>query len=202
MTARPWPTREEWAAGYNRVYADDVDKVVDAVPTTVSTYATPDQVAAAVAELRAAWKAMHTRVVSAIHLASQVFPPYGTTWTEETFAQYEALSRDAVEIIEDADRIRTIRHYVGAIASELEAGQVPAAHTAKLVAPEAGPAFEAVLVGYRAATAQVALDYITRIETRVPDDEAWRKELDRRARIEDARAERTVYRSFVNPPIS
>ena len=202
MTARPWPTREKWAADYNTVYADNLDRVLDAVPTTVSTYATPEQVADAVDELRAGWKAMHTRVTSAIHLARQVFPSYGTTWTESTIAQFEALAPEAVEIVEDADRIRTARHYVGVVAAELEAGQVPADHTAAVVAPEAGPAFAAVIAGYRAATKQATDEYVTRIETRAPDDAAWQKELDRRARIEQARSERTVYKPFTNPPNS
>jgi hypothetical protein len=54
-----WPSREEWAKNVRTLYADQVNDVseVQVVSRRLSDYGTPQEIAKAIAELEARWRA-------------------------------------------------------------------------------------------------------------------------------------------------
>lgn len=189
---RAWPTREAWATSRRTVYADDVDKVRAGVSDLALDFATPAEIDASVAELRAHWTSLGHGVREANTLARIVFPKFDqgryaatSAGLVDWLAAWDALPEADRAAVEVASRLRDERRELRDLIDRLESGfLLPLGRLAGLIPNDRCSTFDDVHARWRQARAVAVEAFIRRIEVAPVDDEAWAKELRRRQRIE------------------
>jgi hypothetical protein len=197
-TSRPWPSRKEWAVTRRTSFADDVQQVTDMTSADPATYASTEQIAQAVDELRAHWRQLGTELRAANTLAKEIFPMHGK-WPSTAegraamFQMLEDLSPEQTAIIDRATMIRDhrarVREAVRGLSGENRQLRLWVCSRVLLNLPAGScPEWRAIVSRWLHAREQAAAGYRAGVECRPVDDAAWRKELARRAGINAARS--------------
>lgn len=194
MSYYPWPDREAWAKARRTVYIDDLETTVDGSSgAALSDYASDDEIAQAGEEIASLWRALGQTVRTANAAARTAFPQFKHRVTRPETLNYlaalDALDQRAHDLIQAAFAAYDRRKNVREILRKLDAGYVPRlfemSHAGDL---DAAPTFLAIYGRYGAACEKKRGELYARTAEAPIDDEAWEKELARRAEIEAARA--------------
>lgn len=184
----PWDDRAAWTANRHQVNSITVAEVRDSVSTAAATYATADQIAAAGAELNAAWTRAGRAVRDANKAAQAVFP---MRYTRATHAAYcdalWALTDEQRTVVERARDLRDARHELRKAATSLgRFGTVERRDIRGFGAllSDSCPTFTAIVQRIVEAGEKAAAEYVARIQSLPVDDEAWARELASREELE------------------
>lgn len=178
---RPWDDRAAWTAKRHQVNEITVENVRNSVSITAADYATAAEIAAAVAELNAAW-ARAGKAVRAANKAAEAVFPQGWTCADPVarFDAYEALTAEDRALVDSARELRDARHELRKVAKRLERlGMVErrkAWRSVDLIG-DSCPTFTAIAARIAAAGEKAAAEYVARIQSLPVDDAAWALEL-------------------------
>ncbi len=183
-TKHNWPNRDEWARDKRTVYAGDVHEVRVDVSRDVAEYATPEQFAAALAELGSYWRALGKDVRAANNAATAASPwwrkrrddPLGYAIARDELAD------DVGQVLARAHAAIDHRKDINTLIKSLAAGRLPG-FTLTTAPAEAAPVFASIVARYVAAQDAAVAAFIERRQTAAIDDAAWQRELERRAAI-------------------
>ncbi|HKT02720.1 MAG TPA: hypothetical protein VJT31_24580, partial [Rugosimonospora sp.] len=171
------------------MFDDELAQVARNVPARLRDYATRQQVEQAVAELTAFRTGMGEPIREAVAAARTVLPGYGKPRRGADGLGYaeslDALTPEARTLINAADRLRDRRQYLGRVIKSLRGGEVPPRYVRNHAGPVEAPTFEGIIARYERAVEWAVADFTAARTTRLPDDDAWQRELDRRAQVEE-----------------
>ena len=192
-----FPDRDTWAEQRRTPYGDDVYKVVEAVSTRAADYATTAEITQASAELHDYWRRLGTDLRKANAAAVAAWPLHGHRARRRATVLALAKARDdmhpeARPLVEAAEELKHLRHLVNDAQTQLaEDGQLRSwtvDNADKRMPRDTCPTWRAIVARWRAARLEAGDTYAEEVRQRPVDDQAWRKELDRRAQIEAWRA--------------
>lgn len=199
-----WPSRDEWARNRRTVYADDVDKVVEAVSADPAVYATPAEIAQAAAELGDYWRSLGRQVRDANRDAVAVFPLHGSRNRKRAAVLAFARERDRLSdedkaVVEHAEALKHHRQLVNSAVDQLVGADGRAwlhawtvDNAERWMPAGTCPTWRAIVARWKAACDRAADEYRAQVAQRPVDDAAWNGELRRRADIEQRRGVRVV----------
>jgi hypothetical protein len=180
---REWPTREQWAEQQRAAYWDsDIPHPYNA-SRRLSDYATPDEIHAIIAELKALWST-YGREMKAVKDHPAV------KRSDESLSDYltrlKTMSETEKEISGRPINMKYRRSEINEMLKQLRNGEVPFRGLDPIRA--AAPLCDALLARYEAAAEAGIQKYVDECAARPVDDAAWARELERRAEIEQWRA--------------
>jgi hypothetical protein len=178
-----WTDRDEWAKRTRTFYGDIAQGARDSVSSRVLDYATQQEVATAVAELRDRWKALGRR----LRELNKQLQPY------DGHREFYQLSSDQQRMHSDSRDLSDLRQWINKVAKDWENPRLGTAYLDHAgYVGQNGMAKEEACPTYRAITgrwyaAQDAAEEAARIRTENQpiDDAAWSRELKRRADLEE-----------------
>jgi DNA repair exonuclease SbcCD ATPase subunit len=183
MSYQPeWPTREQWAEQTRTFYYDIADGARDSVSTLVTDYATQEEIATAIGELRGRWSELGRR----LRELNKRLQPFANA-----LAFYD-LSEEQQRLHSDARDLRDQRQAVNKLAKEWANpyrgkpyfDRYLAVGLNLMTSDGACPIFRSIVSRWGdAKDAKVEAARI-RTENAPIDDEAWAKELESRAKLE------------------
>jgi hypothetical protein len=190
MTQHKWPSREEWAQRRRTFY---YDSNMHPCPATrrLSAYATDEEIATVLAEL----KAMLGRARRAERAANAALGPLGRQRGESKRAydrRFHVMSREEQDII-IAGSTRVWPASLKEVLEELQQDVVPRPWATSGIAMP--PLFDRIIARYVAAEKEADETWRRRVKATPIDDAAWERELERRRQDEDdaAHPERFIH---------
>jgi hypothetical protein len=161
-----WPTREEWAVQQRTVYYDMLE---DLISTSLSNYASDDEVAAAITALRKIWCTYGHQMKEAKRNAETVVD-----------RSYYELSEEERKLIDPIHTYQDRRREINDVIKSLRRGRYHF-RISWILERDGCPPLAVIKTRYDAAWAAAEV----KIENTPIDDDAWAKELQRRRDIDE-----------------
>lgn len=173
-----WGSREEWAEGRRTVYAD-MDNPNPA-SKRLSDYATPDEIAAAIAALDRSYHAYGRQMADAKKACADLIAKFGTTKAEMEIA-YWRLTEEERERWSTVNEPWWKRQQINNAKKLLRNDSIPRCLEEGSGLPEIAD----ILARYEAAEAKADQVWRDRVAQTAIDDAAWERELADRRKIDE-----------------
>jgi hypothetical protein len=173
-TNRNWPSREAWAKERRTPHFDEGHPYIPS--RELSLYASPEEIAAAIAALRMIWSDYGRQM----KIASKEAGPLARRPHENTYAydrRFWAMRETEQELAHRVDRWRDRRQAVSLAIRMLRQGLVP--EWSLILAPPPSP-LATIIARFDAAATAGNKRYAAKVKALPIDDAAWAEELKRR----------------------
>jgi hypothetical protein len=182
-----WPSREQWAVQHQRPYWDEGDRCPydDNYSHRLSDYATPEEVAALTTALKDLYRELG-RKLQAINLRIKPWQQERGEGQSAWYARFRQLPPEDKELFHAAGTLRFERSAINDLLARIRNNEIPnRTRCSNYVPGKPGELVAPFNARYDAAREAACDAYLREYAAQHPaNDEAWEKELQRRAAID------------------